>query len=225
MRDKKLYFAGGVIAAFECKLTLHKNHLKSVFENSAKIKKMLPPRGGSPYDELHQPPIFGVLAHSSTWKKKNETALGTAITDCCYKFCQHPRELPDLFCISDVSSYLNCKRIHIGPYCSKDGKDIFEKFDKDGGVDAGYIWGTESSGDSIGGETLGMMIYYLTKRMAFEDPSLRRFAEYLDEVDPFGCIGLIIPFKKTVLSAAVIHRLIEKGYGKGRWSKWQQGSF
>src|SRR5258706_15206214 len=34
LRNKKLYFAGGVVAAFECKLTLRANHIKKALENA-----------------------------------------------------------------------------------------------------------------------------------------------------------------------------------------------
>jgi hypothetical protein len=45
--DKKLYFAGGVTAAFECKLTLRKRDFARVFSNAARIKKILQHRSGS----------------------------------------------------------------------------------------------------------------------------------------------------------------------------------
>jgi hypothetical protein len=65
---KKLYLAGGVLAAFECKLTLRQNHLSEAFETSRAITDGMPSRWGSPYRELHRPPIYGLLAHSHEWK-------------------------------------------------------------------------------------------------------------------------------------------------------------
>jgi len=52
---KKLYLAGGVAAAFECKVTLKKSHIYEAFQTAALINKLLPPRWGSPYKELHNP--------------------------------------------------------------------------------------------------------------------------------------------------------------------------
>lgn len=53
LREKKLYFAAGVIAAFECKLTLKNTHLSKAFQTAAAIKSMVAPRMGTPYEELH----------------------------------------------------------------------------------------------------------------------------------------------------------------------------
>jgi hypothetical protein len=59
---KKLYLAGGVLAAFECKLTLRQCHIKEVFENSRALADGLASRWGSPYRELHRPMVYGLLA-------------------------------------------------------------------------------------------------------------------------------------------------------------------
>src|SRR5687767_6920960 len=42
LRNQKHYFAGGVIAVFECKLTLKATHLKDAFETAKFIKNGMP---------------------------------------------------------------------------------------------------------------------------------------------------------------------------------------
>jgi hypothetical protein len=218
LRDKKHYFAGGVIAAFECKLTLERKHLKKVFENSVKIKKMLPSREGTPYDELFQLPIFGLLAHSSKLKKD----ISYAIQEQIFQFCQHPRKLPDFFCIADTVIYECTKTVHIGPHCSTDGRDLFAGLDKVGGVVTDYTCLKEDSKYTYEGEVLGRLIAYLTERMAYEDPSLRQFADYLSCIRPWAGYGLMLQWKKSNLSREVIRRLIREGYQEERWSRWQE---
>jgi hypothetical protein len=218
LRDKKHYFAGGVIAAFECKLTLERKHLKKVFENSVKIKKMLPSREGTPYDELFQLPIFGLLAHSSKFKKDISDVLHYHTFQCC----QHPRELPDLFCIADTVIYGCSKTVNIGPYSSTDGRDLFEGLDKDGGIITDYTCYREDSKYTYEGDVLGKLIHYLTERMAYEDPSLRQFADYLSDVRPWAGYGMMTQWKKSNLSKQVIRRLIREGYQEERWSSWQE---
>ena len=66
--DKKLYLAGGVAAAFECKTTLKASHVKEAVETAANIRKNLPKREGTPYKELNSNIIYGLLAHSHSWK-------------------------------------------------------------------------------------------------------------------------------------------------------------
>jgi len=73
--DKKLYLAGGVAAAFECKTTLKAEHIKSAVQTCAEIKKNLPKQEGSPYKELNSTIIYGLLAHSHSWKGEKSTPI------------------------------------------------------------------------------------------------------------------------------------------------------
>src|SRR5262249_28904882 len=74
--DKKLYLAAGVAAAFECKITLTAAHLDKFIENSVIIKSSFPTRSGSPYRELRAPIIYGLLAHSHSWKSPGSEPIG-----------------------------------------------------------------------------------------------------------------------------------------------------
>ncbi len=65
--DKKLYLAGGVAAAFECKITLKAEHVRAAVETSVSLRKALPKREGNPYKELNSSIIYGLLAHSQIW--------------------------------------------------------------------------------------------------------------------------------------------------------------
>src|SRR4051812_20093503 len=73
--DKKLYLAGGVLAAFECKITLKAEHVKAAVETSALLRRNMPKETGSPYRELNSPLIYGVLAHSHSWKGERSTPV------------------------------------------------------------------------------------------------------------------------------------------------------
>ena len=66
--DKKLYLSGGVAAAFECKTTLKSTHITKAVRTASSIRKNLPERTGSPYKELNSTIIYGLLAHSHSWK-------------------------------------------------------------------------------------------------------------------------------------------------------------
>src|SRR5579864_7944483 len=65
---KKVFLAGGVAAAFECKATLTAAHVATAVETCTKVKSLFEPRQGSPYRELRSPIVFGLLAHSHSWK-------------------------------------------------------------------------------------------------------------------------------------------------------------
>jgi hypothetical protein len=65
--NRKQYLASGVIAAFECKLTLRPHHILEVVKNAASIRRNLFVRTGTPFRDLFSPLIYGLLAHSHTW--------------------------------------------------------------------------------------------------------------------------------------------------------------
>lgn len=102
--DKKLYLAGGVVAAFECKLTLRSGHLEKAFKNAVLVQRLLAQRTGSPYRELNSPIIYGLLAHSHAWnsdkpgheaafKISREMGRGFHAAE-----VRHPREALDFVC-------------------------------------------------------------------------------------------------------------------------------
>src|SRR3569623_705473 len=53
--DKKLYLTGGVIAAFECKVTLRGFHIQQFFENCIAIRPLVKRTTGTPLAELRSP--------------------------------------------------------------------------------------------------------------------------------------------------------------------------
>ena len=89
LREKKVYLAGGVVAAFECKLTLRNEHFEKVGELGGKLRSLLKPRTGSPYEELHSPLIFGLLAHRCQMGSNPAEAIGTKLQQIL-----HPRDAP-----------------------------------------------------------------------------------------------------------------------------------
>ena len=227
LRDKKLYFAGGIAAAFECKLTLRNEDLKKTFKNAAFIKKMIPAREGSPYDELNKPIIFGLLAHSHGWKKKGRAAH-SKIFDRIYaygmEYVDHPSDMMDLICVADVGTFVLDKSVHLGPVIDDDRLDIFEDDAHIGGIMTSYIGTGEAEEDPYNsdGDLFGTLIRYLTTKLAFEDISLRTFAEYLTLSGAWSGIGRTILWKPEVLTSKVLEKLNENGCSEGEWSKWKK---
>ena len=117
----KMYIAGGVVAVFECKLTLKAEHVRAAFETAAIIRRLLPFREGSPHNELYSPIIFGILSHSHSWNSEKSTPLeniGRYIYDSERAFSSHPRELVDLICVSDLTTWYRGHMVWNGPYLS-----------------------------------------------------------------------------------------------------------
>jgi hypothetical protein len=226
LRNKKHYFTSGVIAAFECKLTLRKEHLRKFFKNSTLIKRMQECRKGTPYDELHQLPIYGLLTHSHNLTKSKDIrfVILELLDDIARHYCMHPRDLPDILCIADAGTFIMHKEVRIGPFADRDAKEMFCEIDKDGGVSTGYTSHDEDCSSPIDekGMILGALIYRITEMMAYEDHNLRPFVDYLSKIGLWIGLGKSTCWDKTVLSREVGNALIQKGYDNNPWSKWAE---
>ncbi len=127
---KKHYLAGGVLAAFECKLTLRANHLSEAAHNCAQTKGLVRKRSGTPYRELQSPILYGLLAHSHSWKSTGARAafdLLDRIDDRQFEGPQHPCEMLDLVCVADTASYNLAKSVYIGPSISREKRAELKK--------------------------------------------------------------------------------------------------
>ena len=114
LRDGKQHLAGGVLAAFECKLTLNARHIAEAGKTCSEIKqrRLL---HGSPYRELHSRISYGLLAHSHSWKNEGSDPVGnvcralyTALEE-----IQHPREMLDWVCVADLGTWIAAKSIFV----------------------------------------------------------------------------------------------------------------
>jgi hypothetical protein len=117
--DKKVYLAGGVLAAFECKITLRSSHIRKAVENSLKIRRNLPVRRGTPYREMHSSIIYGLLAHShSLSRSRPEEKLESELYSADKELVQHPREMLDLLCVADLGTWKASKHVTCSLRCS-----------------------------------------------------------------------------------------------------------
>jgi len=228
--NKKLHFAGGVIAAFECKLKLLPSHLKKIFHNCKKIKLLESRDTGNPYDELNSQILFGILAHSHGWKSKNDTLtwnIHKSIDRNAYEIFTHPIQLPDVICIANVSTFTGQKMLLYGNDLTEDEKQLLDGIKEKGTVASGYFSHSFYMDENISdkGRVLGSLISFLTTKLAYKDNSIRPFAQYLldtfiegvsigtydlwgnDEVDPLFTIE-------------VLNKLKSDGTVEGLWSKW-----
>lgn len=119
--EKKLVLTAGVVAAFEVKNTLKAQHIKECFEKSVKIRGLirepLPIYKSSLFKgyerELNSPIIYGILAHSHSWKGKKSMPLdiiNDKIYECDLQYVTRPKEQLDIICVSDLALWSSLKR-------------------------------------------------------------------------------------------------------------------
>ena len=140
--DKKLYLAGGVAAAFECKTTLRASHIEQAVTTSVELRKNLPVQLGSPYKELNSPIIYGLLAHSHSWTgnlSKPIENVENALLKADKEYVSHPIQSLDFITISDLATWECKKMTFTGPSLAFYNSDMEKIFGKDGSASTVYF--------------------------------------------------------------------------------------
>jgi hypothetical protein len=111
---------------------------------------------------------------------------------------EHPRELLDLVCVADAATIPLSKHVLIGP--DLDRYEI-EALSEAGGknlVSTMYVINDEEKdAPNHVGAILATLIHELTYRMAFDDSSIRDWADHLSYLGWYGGIGQSIGRKEN----------------------------
>jgi hypothetical protein len=228
--DKKLYLAAGVAAAFECKITLTAEHIKKLFKNCALIKSLFPPRYGSPYRELRSPIIYGLLAHSHSWKSEKSQPLSN-IEKMLYtsdlEEVTHPRFGLDLLCVADLAAWTSLAMVFLGPAnAPMDWERLAPHYGREGAATTSYIGhGHESPNQSHDFTPIGVLISYLIQKLAWEDVACRDLADYYRLANLSGSgSGFQRPWPASIYSDAIRNRVQAGMLSSGAaWDEWSMG--
>ena len=181
--EKKTWLAGGVAAVFECKTTVTAAHVVASMARCAEFKNLYQAREGTPRMELRSPLIYGLLAHSHSWKGKRskpieniEQALNVGATG-----VTHPRFEMDVLCVADLATWSSMIMLRYeaawGPPTEQ------AKLAAAFGASCGPMTAMNcSSADSQSQHPtfrpVGALVDDLTRRIAWADPSVRDIADY-----------------------------------------------
>jgi hypothetical protein len=225
--DKKLYLAGGVAAAFECKLTLEAKHLDTAAKNAAEIRNLIPARSGTPYRELNSGLIYGVLAHSHSWKQPNSRPMENireGLLKGYVKHAGHPRDMLDAVCVSDLGAWFPFKLPFMGPSLMRSSwsavRDLYG-YPNEGAAAAGYIIPNPLT-DHAPPTPIGELLQRMLAKLAWENPAIRPLANY------FSSLRMDTPGKAQlrhwtagIYSDEVAARVVAGHLSNGiRWDEW-----
>lgn len=205
--DKKLYLAGGVLAAFECKLTLRLKHLEKFFQNSVKIKGLTKTRIGTPYKELQSPILFGLLAHSHNIEKTPDIKIDKKILDMDKVKINHPIYMPDIICVANIGTWISSKFAFINK-CDAITSYIFHS--------------KENKGTAQENVPIGSMLIYLMQKLGWEYSDLRSLSRYFTLTNiQGGGKGLQRQWKKLEYSNDLFDTMrTTKIKRQGYWNEW-----
>ena len=225
---KKLYLAAGVAAAFECKITLTSAHISKAMETSATIKNLYTPRRGTPYKELHAPIIYGLLAHSHSWKQARsapeDNITGNLIrSDLAH--ITHPREALDLICVADLGTWTLGRLTFFGPQQLgyNDDPGLASIYGPSGSSMSYYVkHSVTHEGQTEHFTPIGALIYYLSHKLAWENPSLRDLADYYSTTNlAGGGMGHGRRWDSSIYSDDIRGLVVAGRLSNGvRWDEW-----
>ena len=184
--DKKLYLAGGVAAAFECKTTLKASHIKDAVKTAAELRRKLPKQTGSPYKELNSSIVYGLLAHSHSWKGPNSKPLENieeALWEADSNFVEHPLQCLDFITVSDLATWESMKTTSLRPT----SPEMERVYGKDSIAASVYICaaiGTENQKDYF--SPVGVLLAGLFSKLAWTFTDMRGLDFYFRRVNMFG---------------------------------------
>jgi hypothetical protein len=214
LAHKKTYFVEGVVAAFECKLTLRRRDLAKFMSNSKSVKNLCCQKLGTPYSEMTTPLIYGLLANRSDLKQEQ---MDVELTKQDELHISHPRECPDLICVATTATWV-MHRYVVDPDC--------------GVPTTSYM---KISSDEIASNPMrepeDAMIFTpvfaffseLVYHLAWEDASLRRLAGIFGGADLRDCGGFSRKWSLEVLSTELRRKLKKHRFEDTLgWDDWSQ---
>lgn len=227
LRNKKLYLAGGVVAAFECKLTLKANHFKKFFKTSALIKSKTPFGDNNTYEGFNSKIIFGLLAHSHSWSKKKPIAdqvfnIMGKIPDLDEGLDYKNINLyPDTICISDTATFCYRKSLLFREDADESDLEILKDMDVKSALSLSYdAYWSDSKDSWVNGIVHGSLLTYIFHRMAYADTTLRDLATYIRNTDISSISLGKVNFYGIDLEDFVVENYFNEGGSENRWNPW-----
>lgn len=223
MLDCKLYLAGGVVAAFECKTTLRKAHINKFMENSKLISALALKDTGTPRKDLQSKIYYGLLAHSHEWKRphsKPKENIRKTIEKSCQSIIRHPIEVPNIVCVADVATWHSCKLI-IPP---QPDVEMYQKLSVTSSFIEPKMRITGAENEDMEGENytpVGALIFNLLEHLAWSYPSLRNIITYMSHLNLVGNgQGKMLVYPGCPLSEETLRNLCKLENG-GLWNEWK----
>jgi len=187
---KKLYLAAGVLAAIECKTTLTAKHVSTSVERCVKFKSLFAPGQGTPHSELHSPLLYGVLAHSHSWKSpasKPDEIIERELFTSDEKLVKHPRDQLDFLCVSDLGTWSSSKMTFFGPTFNPWSQALAQIYGPNGSAVSYYVGNSKNTPNQTASfSPIGALLSCAVEKLAWRDVSLRAYANYFRLLNTAG---------------------------------------
>ncbi len=224
LRNKKTYLAGGVLAAFECKLTLKPEHIPKAISTAKAVRALVGTRHGSPHDELRSPIVYGLLAHTVSLRRNPEERIDALLAEGLAR-AETPGECLEVVCVADRATWRLSALLLPKPSIKADEWDTLRAqhdLPREGGIRGFYMRWLGWQGNDVAPQPLYLLIQHLLHHAAWETPVYRELARYWDLTSAGGSTSVCAqswPF-------SIFSETTQLGITRGRvtsgegWSPW-----
>lgn len=232
--DKKLYLAGGVAAAFECKTTLTAAHIKKAVETAANIKGNIVRREGTPYRELNSQIIYGLLSHSHSWRSVRSSPyknVERTLYGADELYVKHPIQQIDFITVSDLATWQSMKVVFLNEtwpnFCEINDAVKFKDKERCSSITIYRGTGINSEGQDSFLVPIAPMLYGLLYKLSWLFTDMREFASYFGNVAiPFGIGGSARFWPSTVFSEYIRNVKYNESSGDNwQYNEWHNSFF
>lgn len=225
LHNKKHYLASGVLAAFECKLTLRPEHIDQFVQTSVKMKSLFNKRKGNPYLELQSPILYGLVAHSHAWSGDKDECIDKVsekLIQTDERFISHPILMPDLICIADLATWSAVKTTFMGPHqLSVWNEQLIGMYGTNGSATSSYMNHCHGEMDEEVLNPIAAMITSLLTKLAWNHVNLRPLAGYFTSVElDGGGKGLQRIWGIDIYSEEIRQQVFLIKNRATRWDEW-----
>lgn len=223
---KKIWLAGGVAAAFECKTTLTSAHVNENVRRAEIFKSLALEKSGTPYSELCSPIFYGLLSHSHSWKGNASQPI-LNIQNAYDKAAQEinsPKSLIDVICVADLATWSQSK---LSQFRAEwvENTDIKKEISGEWGILTSMMCAQPKSEMQSNEFTpIGALIASITEHLANEDLGVRALAYYYRAVGLTGESQGISRFWPASVYSQVVREKINQGLivDSRNWSEWRR---
>lgn len=229
--QEKIWLADGVAAVFECKTTLTAADVEDAIEKCASAKALFDKRVGTLRKELRSPLVFGLLAHSHSWKaqgskpvKNIERAIGVAQPKVA-----HPRLEIDIICVADLTVWVSYFLCSFPPRPTSGDIAELRKFvqgEKEIYTALSRAL-TDPNQQSREFQPIGTLIAALYQKLAWDDATLRGIADYFRLAKLWGA-GIAKPKRwglEVLSDNTSAGDIVAYDPGNQPWNEWARVSW
>jgi uncharacterized protein DUF6602 len=205
--DKKLYLAGGVAAAFECKNTLTAADIRKAWHNASAINSLEGAVGErTPFTELVPSIFFGLLAHGHSWTSPGSDPIVKVTGELQTLTASLPRmrDALSIVCIANLGSWAILRSTYDGPGLGPEfwpaRKELLGLTSDEPFSQVQYSIAVSDVQSYELSNPLGVLVANVVSRLAFSDSMLRPLSQYFFAAGMGGQMGVPVIVRRFELA-------------------------